>query len=149
MSAAEYLTAAEAAERLGISLRTVRRRIADGSLPGARIGRAVRIPVAALDLLEVASVLERGIRERRIDRPRAEEIMRALASVAFEEIDPHEFAGSAFRLAPRAGTRVPDAAYVEVARARRAILVTADERQLAVAAALGVPVVALADLPPL
>lgn len=102
-----------------------------------------------LFLLEVASALERGIRERRIDRPRAEEIMRALASVAFEEVDPHEFAGSAFRLALRAGTRVPDAAYVEVARARRAILVTADERQLAVAAALGVPVVALADLPPL
>jgi excisionase family DNA binding protein len=45
-----YLTAAEAAARLGISLRTARRRIADGSLPSVRIGRAVRIPVAALDL---------------------------------------------------------------------------------------------------
>jgi excisionase family DNA binding protein len=50
MSEAEYLTAAEAAERLGISLRTVRRRIADGSLPSVRIGRAVRIPAAALDM---------------------------------------------------------------------------------------------------
>jgi excisionase family DNA binding protein len=46
----EYLTAAEAAARLGISLRTTRRRIADGSLPSVRIGRAVRIPAAALDL---------------------------------------------------------------------------------------------------
>jgi excisionase family DNA binding protein len=46
----DYLTAAEAASRLGISLRTVRRRIADGSLPSARIGHAVRIPAAALDL---------------------------------------------------------------------------------------------------
>ncbi len=46
----EYLTAAEAAARLGISLRTARRRIADGSLPSVRIGRAVRIPAAALDL---------------------------------------------------------------------------------------------------
>ncbi len=45
-----YLTAAEAAARLGISLRTARRRIADGSLPSVRIGRAVRIPAAALDL---------------------------------------------------------------------------------------------------
>jgi excisionase family DNA binding protein len=45
-----YLNAAEAAERLGISLRTVRRRIADGSLPSVRLGRAVRIPVSALDL---------------------------------------------------------------------------------------------------
>ena len=50
MSEADYLTAAEAAARLGISLRTVRRRIADGSLPSVRIGRAVRIPAAALDL---------------------------------------------------------------------------------------------------
>ena len=46
----DYLTATEAASRLGISLRTVRRRIADGSLPSARIGRAVRIPAAALAL---------------------------------------------------------------------------------------------------
>jgi excisionase family DNA binding protein len=36
-----YLDAAEVAARLGISLRTVRRRIADGSLPSLRIGRAV------------------------------------------------------------------------------------------------------------
>jgi excisionase family DNA binding protein len=46
----DYLTAAEAAARLGISLRTTRRRIADGSLPSVRIGRAVRIPAAALEL---------------------------------------------------------------------------------------------------
>jgi excisionase family DNA binding protein len=50
MTEPEYLTAAEAAVRLGISLRTARRRIADGSLPSVRIGRAVRIPAAALDL---------------------------------------------------------------------------------------------------
>jgi len=50
MSAPGYLTAAEAATRLGISLRTVRRRIADGSLATVRIGRAVRIPAGALDL---------------------------------------------------------------------------------------------------
>jgi len=46
----DYLTAAEAAARLGISLRTARRRIADGSLASVRIGRAVRIPAEALDL---------------------------------------------------------------------------------------------------
>jgi excisionase family DNA binding protein len=45
-----YLSAAEAASRLGISLRTIRRRIADGSLPSARIGHAVRIPADALEL---------------------------------------------------------------------------------------------------
>lgn len=50
MAEPEYLNASEAAERLGISLRTVRRRIADGSLPSVRLGRAVRIPVTALEL---------------------------------------------------------------------------------------------------
>jgi excisionase family DNA binding protein len=50
MSEPEYLAAGEVAARLGISLRTVRRRIADGSLPSVRIGRAVRIPATALDL---------------------------------------------------------------------------------------------------
>ena len=44
-----YLTARETAERLGISLRTVRRRIADGSLVSIKIGGAVRIPSAALE----------------------------------------------------------------------------------------------------
>lgn len=50
MTDPDYLDAAEVAARLGISLRSVRRRIADGSLPSVRIGRAVRIPAAALDL---------------------------------------------------------------------------------------------------
>jgi excisionase family DNA binding protein len=47
-----YLTARETAERLGISLRTVRRRIADGSLASIKIGGAVRIPASALELPE-------------------------------------------------------------------------------------------------
>jgi excisionase family DNA binding protein len=58
----DYLTAAEAAARLGISLRTARRRIADGSLPSVRIGRAVRIPAGALDL-PVARPAGTGVRE--------------------------------------------------------------------------------------
>jgi excisionase family DNA binding protein len=58
----EYLTAAVAAARLGISLRTVRRRIADGSLATVRIGRAVRIPATALDL-PVARVGATAVRE--------------------------------------------------------------------------------------
>jgi excisionase family DNA binding protein len=45
-----YLSAAETAERLGISLRTVRRRIADGSLPSIKVGGAVRIPASALEV---------------------------------------------------------------------------------------------------
>ncbi len=50
MSDPDYLDATEVAARLGISLRTVRRRIADGSLPSVRIGRAVRIPASVLQL---------------------------------------------------------------------------------------------------
>ncbi|MCU0477815.1 MAG: excisionase family DNA-binding protein [Chloroflexi bacterium] len=50
MGEPDYHSAAEAAARLGVSLRTVRRRIADGSLPSVRIGRSVRIPAVALDL---------------------------------------------------------------------------------------------------
>src|SRR5450759_1088050 len=49
MDETTYLTAAQAAARLGISLRTVRRRIADGSLPSVKIGGAVRVPASALE----------------------------------------------------------------------------------------------------
>lgn len=49
MDETAYLAAAEVAARLGISLRTVRRRIADGSLPSVKIGGAVRIPASALE----------------------------------------------------------------------------------------------------
>jgi excisionase family DNA binding protein len=49
MEESTYLTAAQTAVRLGISLRTVRRRIADGSLPSVKIGGAVRVPVSALE----------------------------------------------------------------------------------------------------
>lgn len=50
MDETSYLTAAQAAERLGISLRTVRRRIADGSLASVKLGRAVRVPASSLDM---------------------------------------------------------------------------------------------------
>ena len=49
MEETTYLTAAQAATRLGISLRTARRRIADGSLPSVKIGGAVRVPASALE----------------------------------------------------------------------------------------------------
>ncbi len=101
-----------------------------------------------LFLLEVAAALERGIRERRIDRPRSDAIMGALGSVSFEEVDPHLFAAAAFGLALATGLRVPDAAYVEVARVRHATLITANRRQLGAAELLGIPAVALSDLPP-
>jgi excisionase family DNA binding protein len=52
-----YRTAAEVALELGVSLRTVRRWVADGRLPAARVGRSVRIPVAAYrDTLRIGEV---------------------------------------------------------------------------------------------
>ena len=101
-----------------------------------------------LFLLEVAAALERGIRERRIDRLRSEAVMGALGAVSFEEIDPREFGAATFGLALASGLRVPDAAYVEVARIRHATLITADRRQLEAAERLGIPAVALSELPP-
>jgi len=114
------------------------------ALRDARI-HAVEPP---LFLLEVAAALERGMRERRIDRTRSDAVLGALSSVSFEDVDPHELAVAAFGLALATGLRVPDAAYVEVARVRHATLVTADRRQLEAAEQLGIPAVALSDLPP-
>jgi predicted nucleic acid-binding protein len=113
------------------------------ALREARI-RAVEPP---LFLLEVAAALERGMRERRIDRTQSEAVLGALDQVTFEEVDPGAFATATFRLALATGLRVPDAAYVEVAAIRGATLVTADRRQLEAAEQRGIPAVALADVP--
>ncbi len=55
----QYLTLAEAAELMSVSVKTLRRRIADGTLPAYRCGRRViRIRVedleGALDLIPSA-----------------------------------------------------------------------------------------------
>ena len=47
MTERPYRTAAEVALELGVSLRTVRRWVADGRLRATRVGRSVRIPVDA------------------------------------------------------------------------------------------------------
>lgn len=47
-----HTSVAGAAERLGVSVDTIRRRIADGTLPAERIGpRLIRIRIADLDAL--------------------------------------------------------------------------------------------------
>jgi excisionase family DNA binding protein len=51
ISRARLLTAAEVAETLRISLRSVRRLIKDGKLPIVRVGRLVRIRPEALAAL--------------------------------------------------------------------------------------------------
>ena len=42
------VTLKEAANRLGLSLSTVRRRVRDGSLPARKVGRCVRVDLGAL-----------------------------------------------------------------------------------------------------
>jgi len=71
MDETRYLTAIEAAERLGVSLRTVRRRIADGSLPSVKLGGTVRIPEAALNLSTVSVPLTAGLADGRAVREAA------------------------------------------------------------------------------
>lgn len=48
---ADYVSLSQAAELMSVSVKTVRRRIADGTLPAYRCGRRViRVRVADLDL---------------------------------------------------------------------------------------------------
>lgn len=49
-SSADWITLAEAADRLSVSIKTVRRMVSRGDLPAKRIGsRLIRVPSAALD----------------------------------------------------------------------------------------------------
>jgi excisionase family DNA binding protein len=49
-SSPDWITLAEAADRLSVSIKTCRRMIARGDLPAKRIGsRLIRVPVAALE----------------------------------------------------------------------------------------------------
>jgi excisionase family DNA binding protein len=51
MALRKYASIAEIAEAYDISTKTVRRRIADGSLPARRLGRLIRIDVEAAENL--------------------------------------------------------------------------------------------------
>jgi excisionase family DNA binding protein len=42
------ITIADAAQRLGLSIRTIERRIKAGELPSVKIGGSVRIPISAV-----------------------------------------------------------------------------------------------------
>jgi excisionase family DNA binding protein len=50
------VTVGEACRRTGLSPATVRRRVADGTLPSRRIGRSVRVDLAALRPMDPATV---------------------------------------------------------------------------------------------
>lgn len=44
-----FLSQAQAAEMLGVSVRTLRRRLADGTLTGRRFGRLIRVDVREIE----------------------------------------------------------------------------------------------------
>lgn len=54
------LTVRDAADRLGVSVETIRARVNDGTIPAARLGKAIRIRPADLDALFVASPVKGG-----------------------------------------------------------------------------------------
>lgn len=100
-------------------------------------------------LLEVAGALDRAVRDGRLDVEQARSALFALEAVAFDDTPPMAVAADAFGVAASTGLRVPDAAYAVCAAGNHALLITADRRQLEAAEQLGIPAVALADLPPL
>lgn len=62
---APLVSVQDAAERLGVSVNTVRRRVKSGHIPSTRIGKAVRIDltkVRPLDQVEVSELAERALR---------------------------------------------------------------------------------------
>ena len=62
---APLVSVQDAAERLGVSVNTVRRRVKSGHIPSTRIGKAVRIDltkVRPLDQVEVGELAERALR---------------------------------------------------------------------------------------
>jgi predicted nucleic acid-binding protein len=110
-------------------------------------GRVVAVEPSHF-LLEVAGALDRAVRDRRIAVEHARSALSALEAVAMDETPPMAVATDTFDVAASTGLRVPDAAYAVCAARNHAQLITADRRQLEAAEQLGVPVVALSDLPP-
>lgn len=47
----KYLSPKQAAEKSGLSVETIRRRIADGTLPASRVGRLIRIRAEDLEAM--------------------------------------------------------------------------------------------------
>jgi excisionase family DNA binding protein len=65
MRFAPLVSVQDAAQRLGVSVNTVRRRVKSGHIPSTRIGKAVRIDltkVRPLDQVEVSELAERALR---------------------------------------------------------------------------------------
>ena len=99
-------------------------------------------------LLEVAAGLIRAHRAGRLVADDCREALRALEAISVDSTDASIAATDALELALISGLCVADAAYAVCARRASTTLVTADRRLAGVAAATGISVVALSDLPP-
>jgi predicted nucleic acid-binding protein len=99
-------------------------------------------------LLEVAAGLERAQRAGRMAMGDTRGALDALEVVFVDRTDPFAAAATSLALAFELGIRVADAAYLECAQRASTTLVTADRRLARACARSGVPVVALADMPP-
>lgn len=67
----EYETISEAAERIGISVRTLRRRISEGALPAYQIGpRLLRLRVDEVDAAFMSIPTVGNFRSPRTDKSR-------------------------------------------------------------------------------
>ena len=53
----QYISPRAAGRMLGFSERSVRRLIAEGKLPAARLGRTLRLPLGALERIVAANML--------------------------------------------------------------------------------------------
>ena len=52
----QFFSMAQAAQRYGLSYKTIQKYISDGTLPCTRFGRTVRIPLTALEQWEKANL---------------------------------------------------------------------------------------------
>jgi predicted nucleic acid-binding protein len=114
----------------------------------ALIDGRLRATGPATFLPEVAGVLVRAIRARRLARESAEAILAALVNVAIDEAEPHGFAKAAMSISLAYGLHVQDACYLETARRIGATLITGDHAQFQAAVAAGIdaiPVNEVAD----
>ena len=100
-------------------------------------------------LLEVAAGLERAMRAGRLTAGDCQRALGILEAVFVDRTDPFAAAATSLVLALELGIRVAEAAYLECARRASTTVVTADRRLARACGRSGVPVVALADLPPL
>lgn len=117
------------------------------ALRDAIISHGMTVAVPPHFAFEVAHTLVRAARQGRFDAGLVERSLTAVEALGFEVDTSVDLAVRAARLAQGLGTTVYDAAYLAVARARSATLITADRPLYEAGSAAGDGVAWLGDLP--